>query len=75
MPIVIPPKIVFTKKCARCGLRFKKSERNCVHCSGLTDSEVESLMLKYKNERKGNAMLGAILLFLSLFLFVVLFAI
>ena len=64
----IPPRIVITKKCPRCQLRYRWKEKQCTHCSDLTDYEVEKLKLKYKEEHKGNAHLGRWFIFIAVLL-------
>jgi hypothetical protein len=56
--LFIPPRIVITKKCPRCQLRYRWREKQCTHCSDLTDSDVEKLKLQYQEKHKGNANLG-----------------
>ena len=63
MSIFIPPKIVFTKKCIRCKLRYPVKENQCTHCYNLTDIQVESLKARYVEEQKGNSALGKQFLF------------
>ena len=59
----IPIKIVITKKCPRCNLRYPEKENQCTHCSNLTEQEVEELKIRYKEEQRGNANLGGLFLF------------
>lgn len=61
----IPPRIVITKKCPRCQLRYRRKENQCTHCKELTDYEVEKLKESYDDEHKGNAQLGRWFLFAS----------
>ena len=62
----IPPRIVITKKCRRCGLRYRWREKQCTHCSNLTDNEVNELKLRYKEEHKGNANLGRLFIYFAI---------
>jgi len=66
--LFIPPRIVITKKCKRCQLRYPKKEKHCTHCERLTDQEVDLLKLKYHEEQKGNAHLGRWLIFFAVLL-------
>lgn len=61
----IPPRIVITKKCPRCKLRYPRREIECTHCNNLTDQEVEKLIIKYKEEHKGNANLGRLFIYFA----------
>ena len=61
----IPIRIVITKKCPRCQLRYPRREMQCTHCSNFTDHEVEELKLRYKEEHKGNANLGKLFIFFA----------
>ena len=54
-----------TKKCKRCGLRYPQKESVCTHCTGLSEQDVQELMARYKNEQKGNANLGRLLLYIA----------
>lgn len=62
----IPPRIVITKKCKRCQLRYPRKYSQCSHCSHLNDNEVKELKLKYKNEHKGNANLGRLFIYFAM---------
>ena len=62
----IPPRIVITKKCPRCALRYRWREKQCTHCSNLTDNEVNELKLRYKEEHKGNANLGRLFIYFAI---------
>ena len=64
----IPPRIVITKKCPRCKLRFHWKEKKCTHCSGLTNHEVNKLKERYNEEHKGNAQLGRWFIFAAIVL-------
>jgi len=64
--LFIPPRIVITKKCPRCTLRYPRREKACTHCTNLTDNEVEALKAKYKEEHKGNANLGRLFFYLAI---------
>ena len=66
----IPPRIVITKKCPRCQLRYRRKEKQCNHCSGLSDYEVEKLKEKYQQEHQGNAQLGRWFLFIAIILII-----
>jgi hypothetical protein len=61
----IPPRIVITRKCPRCQLRYPKKYSQCSHCTGLNDNEVEALKLRYKNEHRGNANLGRLFVYFA----------
>ena len=71
----IPPRIVITKKCPRCQLRYRWKEKQCSHCSDLSDYEVEKLKARYQEEHKGNAQLGRWFLFSAIILIIAIAAI
>ncbi len=64
----MPSRIVITKKCPRCKLRYRWKAKQCTHCNKLTEHEVEKLKEKYKEEHKGNAQLGRWFLFVAIIL-------
>lgn len=66
----IPPRIVITKKCKRCQLRYPRKYHACTHCSHLNDSEVDELKSRYKEEHKGNANLGLLFFFFAISLII-----
>jgi hypothetical protein len=64
--LFIPPRIVITRKCRRCKLRYPRKEAHCPHCHHLSDNEVEALKARHKAEQKGNARLGKLFLYIAL---------
>lgn len=42
-----------------------RREIECTHCNNLTDQEVEKLIIKYKEEHKGNANLGRLFIYFA----------
>ncbi len=70
--IFIPPPIIVTRKCQRCKLRYPRKLEQCPHCSGLSDSEVRELQVRYRDERKGNALLGRAMIFAALLIMMLL---
>lgn len=64
--LFIPPRIVITKKCPRCLLRYRWREKQCTHCSNLNAHEVNELKLRHQEEHKGNANLGRIFMYVSI---------
>lgn len=66
--LFIPPRIVLTKKCPRCLLRYPRREQQCTHCTNLNDSEVDALKLRVKEEHKGNASLGRLFIYFAILL-------
>jgi len=62
----VPPPIRFSNKCKRCGLRYPGKEKDCVHCSNLSDIEVKDLLLKKKKEHKASANIGRLFLFITI---------
>ncbi len=61
-----PVPIRFSKKCKRCGLRTPRTESDCVHCKGLSDGEVETLLLEKKSQHKSTANIGKLFLYITL---------
>lgn len=55
-----------TKKCGRCGLRYKITEEHCPHCHGLSENELSNLKARIAREHKGNRKLGNMLLLAAL---------
>ena len=66
----VPIRIRLTKKCKRCGLRYPQKQSACVHCTGLSDLDVDALKTRYKNEKEGNANLGRLLLYIAILIFI-----
>ena len=66
--LFVPPRIVITKKCPRCQLRYRWKEKKCTHCTELTDHEVDALKERHREEHKGNAQLGRWFLFVAVIL-------
>ena len=65
-----PPPVRFSKKCKRCGLRYPRQEVQCVHCSNLTDVEVEELLQQKKKEHKTSASIGKLFFYIAILLFI-----
>jgi len=65
-----PPPIRFSKKCKRCGLRYPRKKVQCVHCSNLTDVEVEELLQQKKKEHKTSASIGKLFFYIATLLFI-----
>lgn len=65
-----PPPIRFSKKCKRCGLRYPRKEVQCVHCTNLTDVEVEELLQQKKKEHKTSAGIGKLFFYIAILLFI-----
>jgi predicted ATP-dependent serine protease len=65
-----PPPIRFSKKCKRCGLRYPRKEIQCVHCSTLTDVEVDALLQKKKKEHKTSASIGKLFIYIAILIII-----
>ena len=65
-----PPPIRFSKKCKRCGLHYPRKEIQCVHCSNLTDIEVDELLQQKKKEHKTSANLGKLFFYIAIIIFI-----
>ena len=66
-----PIKIRFTKKCARCGLRYPRKVVACTHCTNLSNKEVEKLQERYDSYHEGNANFGRLLLYIAALLILI----
>ena len=55
-----------TKKCDRCGLRYKITVEHCPHCHGLSEAELSNLKARIAREHKGHRRLGNMLLLAAL---------
>ena len=64
-----------TKKCGRCGLKYKIDEENCPHCHNLSDTEVDALKQRFAREQIGNQRLGRMLLMTAALCLLILLAI
>jgi len=71
--LFIPPRLNFTKKCERCGLRSLIAKPYCTHCNHLTDRELATLKIQHANERKAAANVGVSFIFAAIFLVFILF--
>ena len=61
-----PPPIRFSKKCKRCGLRYPRKDKQCLHCADLTDTEIKEMLLQKKQEHKTSANIGRLFLFITI---------
>ena len=48
--MLAPPPIRFSKKCKRCGLRYPRKDKQCLHCGNLTDTEIKEMLLQKNND-------------------------
>ncbi|QBY03866.1 hypothetical protein E2K93_05480 [Thalassotalea sp. HSM 43] len=64
-PIRVPIKMRPSQRCQRCGLSFPKKQENCHHCHGLSDREVEQMLLDYEQKHKANSELGKLFIYIS----------
>ena len=67
----VPIHVRKRQTCQRCGLNYDIDEPSCVHCAELSDTEVEALKERYREEQEGNHQLGLILICLAGFVTVV----
>lgn len=67
-PLFLPPRLRRTRKCGRCGLLYPVKARQCPHCSGLTDAEVEQLKRRTRDEQASDANLGLLFLYVAVLL-------
>jgi len=62
------PRVRRTRKCGRCGLLYPVKARQCPHCGGLTDAEVEQLKRRTRDEQASDANLGLLFLYVAVLL-------
>lgn len=60
-----PPPIRFSNKCKRCGLRYPRKAGVCVHCSNLTDQQMQEMLLEKRSAHKNTANIGKLLLYIT----------
>jgi len=72
--LVLPP-IRLSNKCKRCGLRYPAKAAECVHCSKLTDSEMEEMLLDKKSAHKNTANIGKLFFYIALLMLIGIIAI
>jgi len=68
--MLVPPPISFSNKCKRCGLRYPAKATECVHCSNLTDSETEEMLLHKKSAHKNTANIGKLFFYIALLILI-----
>ena len=61
-----PPPIRFSNKCNRCGLRYPRKAGKCVHCSDLSDVEIEDMLLHKRQAHKNTANIGKLFLYITI---------
>lgn len=61
-----PPPIRFSNKCKRCGLRYPRKAKECVHCSNLTDLEMEEMLVQKRSAHKNTANIGKLFFYIAL---------
>jgi len=66
-----PPPIRFSNKCKRCGLRYPRKAGKCVHCDGLSDTEMEDMLIQKKHAHVNTANIGNLFLFITLLIVIV----
>jgi len=68
--MLVPPPIGFSNKCKRCGLRYPGKERECVHCSNLTDVQMEEMLEQKRSAHKNTANLGKLFFYIMLLILI-----
>lgn len=68
--IFIPPPLRLSKKCQRCGLRYPFKSEQCVHCADLSESELEELKIKIKQQHKAHKNLGMLFIYIAVLIFI-----
>lgn len=66
----VPIRIRFSNKCKRCGLRYPRKSGKCVHCDGLSDAEMETMLTHKKEAHKNTANIGRLFLYISALLLI-----
>lgn len=65
-----PIRVRFSNKCKRCGLRYPIKANACVHCSHLSDSEMEEMLLDKKNAHENTANIGKLFFYIAILIFI-----
>lgn len=60
-----PPPIRFSNKCSRCGLRYPRKAGKCTHCSSLSDTEMEEMLLQKRKAHKNTANIGKLFFYIT----------
>ena len=66
----VPPPLRFSKKCKRCGLRYPGVADKCVHCTDLSDVEMDDMLLHRRQAHKNTADIGKLFLYISILIVV-----
>jgi hypothetical protein len=61
------------KVCPRCKLQTPEEQSDCIHCTGLSETQLQSLIEEHQNQLEGNAKLGRVFLLAAAVLFALLF--
>ena len=70
MAIFIPPPLRLSQKCQRCGLRYPFKSEQCVHCTGLSERELEDLKEKINKQHKAHKNLGMLFMYIAILIFI-----
>ena len=62
-------KVEPVKLCSRCNLQTPEKQAACVHCSGLSEAQLQSFLENRRKEMEGNAVLGKYFLMGAVFIF------
>lgn len=65
-----PPPIRFSNKCKRCGLRYPRIASNCIHCDGLTDVDMENMLLQKKRAHTNTANIGKLFFYIAILIII-----
>ena len=65
-----PPPIRFSNKCKRCGLRYPRKAGKCVHCYGLSDAQMEAMLLQKRRAHKNTANIGKLFFYIAMLILV-----
>ena len=65
-----PPPIRFSNKCKRCGLRYPRKAGKCIHCDGLSDSEMEAMLARKREAHRNTRNIGKLFLYISALLMI-----
>lgn len=66
----LPINIRRTRQCPRCGLDYPVNAPACIHCSNLTDRQVEELRQRYAEEGRSEKNLGMLFIYIAILIII-----
>lgn len=64
------PPIRRSLKCDRCGLRYPKRKKHCVHCTGLSERQLQALKDRYNDEHVAHQKMAQIFILIAVLAFI-----